>query len=269
VARRRIPTGILPLFPELAAEQDEGPIEGSFELGRPETLTGPRQFFPAPPPRILRSYRTGKCSSWFEKKAAEVGFERPAGTDEAGRGALFGPVMAAAVILDPGRPIKGLNDSKQLTAMQREKLEIEIKATALGWAVAEVSAEEIDRINIYQASRVALRQAVLNLSPQPDFVFVDAMRLDLITPQLSLIHGDAICQSIAAASILAKVERDRRMQSFDQQYPGYNLAGNKGYGTPDHCQALARLGATPQHRKSYSPVANVLPRSQDEGPLLF
>ena len=213
------------------------------------------------------------CSSdlspWFEKKAFEVGFERPAGTDEAGRGALFGPVMAAAVILDPLRPIKGLNDSKQLTASRREELEIEIKFAAICWAVAEVSAEEIDRINIYQASRVALRQAVLNLAPQPDFVFVDAMRLDLITPQLSLIHGDAICQSIAAASILAKVERDRRMQIYDQQFPGYNLGSNKGYGTPDHCEALERLGATHLHRKSYSPVAKVLPRQAEDVPRLF
>lgn len=269
MARRRLPFGILPLFPELAAEPDEGPLEGSFELGRPETLTGPRQFFPAPPTRVLRSYRSGKCSPWFEKKAFEVGFERPAGTDEAGRGALFGPVVAAAVILDAARPIRGLNDSKQLTAARREVLEIEIKATAISWAVAEVSSSEIDRINIYQASRAALRQAVLNLAPQPDFVFVDAMRLDLITPQLSLIHGDAICQSIAAASILAKVERDRMMQSYDQQFPGYHLASNKGYGTPDHCEALTRLGATELHRKSYSPVAKVIPRTLSDEPGLF
>jgi ribonuclease HII len=269
VARRRPLTGILPLFPELAAEQDEGSPEGPFELGRPETLTGFRQFFPTPPSRILRSFRSGKCSPWFEKKALEYGFVLPAGTDEAGRGALFGPVVAAAVILDVNRPIKGINDSKQLTASRREELELEIKASAIGWAIAEVSAAEIDQINIYQASRLALRQSVLDLSPQPDFVFVDAMRLDLITPQLSLIHGDAICQSIAAASILAKVERDRQMQDFGSRFPGYNLGGNKGYGTPDHFAALNRIGATEHHRKSYAPVAKVLPVVGSSSDMLF
>lgn len=269
MARRPSPSGIPPLFSHSACEPDEGPGEGSFELGRPETLRGLRQYFPAPPARILRGYRRGRCSAWFEKKAYEVGFERPAGTDEAGRGSLFGPVLAAAVILSAARPVKGLNDSKQLCASRREELEVEIKDAAISWAVAEVSAEEIDRINIYQASRAALRQAVLNLAPQPDFVFVDAMRLDLITPQLSLIHGDAICQSIAAASILAKVARDRLMVRLDQIYPGYHLARNKGYGTPAHFSALSQLGVTCQHRRSYAPVARHLPRRPQELPSLF
>jgi len=249
---------ILPLFSQVKGTC-EGAADGSFELGSLETLAGSRQFFPAPPSRILRSYTRGTCSRWFEKKAFEVGFERPAGTDEAGRGALFGPVVAAAVILAVAHRIKGINDSKQLPAARREELEVEIKASCVSWAVAVVSAAEIDQVNIYQASRVALRQAILSLAPQPDIVFVDAMRLDLIAPQLSLIHGDAICQSIAAASILAKVERDRQMQDYDLRYPGYNLCSNKGYATPDHCAALLELGATDQHRKTYSPVAKVIP----------
>jgi ribonuclease HII len=260
--------GMLPLIPELEAKFDDD-VDGSFELGFSRTLAGPRQFFPEPPRRILRSFLRGTCSRWFEKKAFEVGFERPAGTDEAGRGALFGPVVAAAVVLAASHRIKGINDSKQLQPARREELELEIKASAISWTVAVVSAAVIDQVNIYQASRLASRQAILNLTPQPDIVFVDAMRLDLMTPQLSLIHGDAICQSIAAASILAKVERDRQMQAYHVQYPGYNLCANKGYATPDHCAALVELGATDQHRKTYSPVAKVLPLMECGTPSLF
>ncbi|MSO21152.1 MAG: ribonuclease HII [Acidobacteria bacterium] len=264
MTRSNLPSGNLRLFVEESASDADR--SGSFELGRLESLSGPGQHFPTPPRYILNKFRLNKlrqknhrngCTRWFEKQAAIAGFERPAGADEAGRGALFGPVMAAAVILNPSLRIKGINDSKQLTAARREELEAQIKATALSWSVAEVDAGEIDRINVYQASRVAMRQAVLTLHPEPDFVFVDALRLDLMTPQLSLIHGDALCLSIAAASILAKVERDRRMQEYERIFPGYNLGQNKGYGTAEHCAALRNLGATRQHRRSYAPVAAV------------
>jgi ribonuclease HII len=175
--------------------------------------------------------------------------------DEVGRGALFGPVLAAAVILDPQDRIRGLHDSKRLSPQQRERLATEIRRRALAWAVASVDAAEIDRINIYQASRVAMRQAVLELNPPPDLLLVDALRLDLTISQVSLIHGDARSISIAAASILAKVERDALMREWDRRFPQYQLASNKGYPTPIHRAVLRELGPTPLHRLTYAPVA--------------
>jgi ribonuclease HII len=177
-----------------------------------------------------------------------------AGLDEAGRGCLFGPVYAAAVILDPDRTIRGLNDSKQLDAETREELAVLIRERAVCWSVARAESVEIDRINIYQASRLAMKRALENLVPQPDYLFVDALVLDTAIEQRSLIHGDARCRSIAAASILAKVERDRVMHQYDEVYPGYGFGRHKGYSTPEHCEALQRLGITPEHRMSYRPV---------------
>lgn len=182
------------------------------------------------------------------------GFARVAGLDEAGRGCLFGPVYAAAVILNPERPIRGLNDSKQLDPERRTVLAGRIRERALAWAVASVDAQTIDRINILQASRLAMKQALGQLCPQPDYLLVDAVRVDSEIEQQPLIHGDALSFSIAAASILAKVDRDAAMAEWDRRYPGYGLAGNKGYATPDHRQALAELGPTPEHRYSYAPV---------------
>ena len=180
-----------------------------------------------------------------------------AGLDEAGRGCLFGPVYAAAVILDPERPVRGLNDSKQLTAAKRESLAELIYQRAVAWSVAHVEAGVIDRINIYQASRLAMKQALERLDPQPDYLLVDALRLDTRIEQKPVIHGDALSHSIAAASILAKVSRDRALREFDQLYPGYGLAAHKGYCTRQHLDALARFGPTPQHRFSYAPVRGV------------
>ncbi len=179
---------------------------------------------------------------------------RIAGLDEAGRGALFGPVVAAAVILNPQRRIVGIDDSKKLTAGRREELAEKIREHALAWATAEMDAGRIDAWNILQASRQAMVAALGKLGAQPDYLLLDAVTLDLQIEQKSLIHGDARSVSIAAASILAKTERDRRMDELHQQYPGYGFAENKGYGTPDHLEALRRLGPTPLHRYSFAPV---------------
>ena len=175
--------------------------------------------------------------------------------DEVGRGALFGPVLAAAVILDPSRRIPGIQDSKRLSPKQREELAAEIQRHALAFATGSVSAAEIDQINIYQASRLAMRKAVSQLVPPPDLVLVDALRLDLTIPQVSIIKGDALSVSIAAASILAKVARDSLMREWDRMYPHYQLARNKGYPTPSHRALLQEHGPTPLHRYSYAPVA--------------
>ena len=177
-----------------------------------------------------------------------------AGIDEAGRGSLLGPVVAAAVILNPRRRIVGLDDSKKLTAERRCELAPRIREHALAWAVAEIDSSRIDAWNIYQASRQAMMAAVSQLSPLPDYLLLDAMEIDLPIEQKALIHGDARSVSIAAASILAKTERDRRMEEFDLQYPQYGLAQHKGYGTPEHLEALRRHGPTPLHRFSYAPV---------------
>jgi ribonuclease HII len=194
------------------------------------------------------------CGARFEREARQRGWQRIAGLDEAGRGSLFGPVVAGAVILNPRRRIVGLDDSKKLSADRRCELAERIHDHALAWATAEIDAGRIDAWNIYQASRQAMAAAVSQLYPSPDYLLLDAMELDLPIEQKALIHGDARSVSIAAASILAKVERDRRMEEFDQLYPQYGLARNKGYGTPDHLEALRRHGPSPVHRFSYAPV---------------
>ena len=195
------------------------------------------------------------CSTRYERQARQAGYRRVAGVDEVGRGALFGPVVAAAVILDPERPIRGLNDSKQLDPETRQRLAVRIRDRAVAWQVAFVDAARIDQWNIYQASRVAMRRAVQALTPAPDYLLVDALCLDVDCPQRALIHGDALSFSIAAASILAKVERDAVITEWDSVFPEYRLAGNKGYYTPEHCAGLERAGSSPLHRLSYAPVA--------------
>lgn len=186
--------------------------------------------------------------------ARQQGWLRIAGIDEAGRGSLFGPVVAAAVVLNPRRRIVGLDDSKKLTPDRRTELDGRIREHALAWAVAEVDASRIDAWNIYQASQQAMLAAVENIRPAPDYLLIDAMQLPLTLEQKSLIHGDARSVSIAAASILAKVERDRLMDEFDDLYPQYGLAQNRGYGTADHLEALRRWGPSPLHRFSFAPV---------------
>lgn len=195
-----------------------------------------------------------RCRSTFERQARERGFQCIAGVDEVGRGCLFGPVFAAAVILDPDAPIRGLNDSKILDAESREALAGQIKTRAKAFAYGAADVFEIDRINIYQASRLAMRRAVEALSIRPDFLLVDALTLDLPIGQLGLIDGDARCRAIAAASILAKVHRDACLAAWHQVFPQYNLASNKGYSTPDHKRALSEHGPTLLHRFSFEPV---------------
>ena len=186
----------------------------------------------------------------YERKFAGKGLI--AGIDEVGRGPLFGPVAAAAVILDPETEILYLNDSKKLSESRREALYDEIMEKAVAVGLAMVSAERIDEINILQATYEAMRAAVSKLSPQPDFLLVDAVTISRLSiPQCPIIKGDAKSRSIAAASIIAKVSRDRLLQQYDALYPGYGLAKNKGYGTAEHIKALKELGPTPLHRRSF------------------
>ena len=192
-----------------------------------------------------------------------------AGVDEAGRGPLAGPVVAAAVILDDLNPIKGLADSKKLTPARREKLYDEIRAKALCCSIAQASVEEIDEINILQATLLAMRRAVEGLRLKPAKVLVDGNqlpRLDVLAE--AIVRGDATVPAISAASILAKVTRDRWCAELDAQYPQYGFAGHKGYGTAEHLAALKKHGACPQHRKTFSPVTQVLARAQTFVPAL-
>ena len=202
----------------------------------------------------LRLLKRLRCTLRFEKNAWESGARLVAGVDEVGRGSLFGCVVAAAVILDPAYRVRGLRDSKLLLRERREVLAERIREQAIAWSVAAVDAARIDQINIYHASRAAMREAVMKLAPAADYLLVDAMKLDWEVPQQAIIHGDALSASIAAASILAKVERDRMMCEWDAVFPSYGLASHKGYSTPKHLAALRELGPTPLHRQSFAPV---------------
>lgn len=193
-------------------------------------------------------------TSRHERALRRAGYRAVAGLDEAGRGALFGPVFAAAVILDPEKPIRGLDDSKQLAPERREILAERIRERAQAWSVAASDAFEIDRWNILEAARLAMRRAVELLPAPCDCLLVDAVRLDVAVPQRALIHGDALSFSIAAASILAKVARDAALDAWDAVFPEYGFRENKGYGTPEHLAALERLGPTTLHRFSFEPV---------------
>ena len=202
----------------------------------------------------LRLLKRLRCTLRYEKKAWSSGAALVAGVDEVGRGSLFGCVVAAAVILDPAYRVRGLRDSKLLPADRREVLAERIREHAIAWSVAAVDAGRIDQINIYHASRAAMREAVIQLAPAPDHLLVDALRLDCHQTQNAIIHGDALSASIAAASILAKVERDRMMCEWDAIFPAYGLASHKGYSTPRHLAALREFGPTPLHRQSFAPV---------------
>ena len=202
----------------------------------------------------LRLLKRLRCTLRYEKMAWSAGARLVAGVDEVGRGSLFGCVVAAAVILDPAYRVRGLRDSKLLLPERRQVLAERIREHAIAWAVAAVDAARIDQINIYHASRAAMREAVLRLAPTADHLLVDAVRVDCELPQEAIIHGDALSASIAAASILAKVERDRIMCEWDAVFPAYGLASHKGYSTPKHLAALRELGPTPLHRQSFAPV---------------
>lgn len=195
----------------------------------------------------------------FEIRAARDGYTRVAGADEVGRGCVFGPVFAAAVILPLDHPLRGLRDSKQLPAGRRTELAKRIRERAVAFSVASVDALEIDRMNILQASMLAMKRALEALDPPCDFAFTDALKLDISVAHTPVIHGDARCASIAAASILAKVERDACIEAWDRVFPAYGLAQNKGYFTEDHRRALESHGPTPLHRFSFDPVRQHCP----------
>jgi ribonuclease HII len=202
----------------------------------------------------MRLLKRLKCTQKFEKLAWAAGAKLVAGVDEVGRGCLFGPVVAGAVILEPGYRIKGLRDSKLLDQNTREKLAERIKQHAIAYAVAAVDVARIDQINIYWASLLAMREAVAQLAPAPDHLLIDAVRIDWECPQTKIIHGDALSISIAAASIIAKVHRDEMVRRWAPVYPEYDLASNKGYRSPKHLAALREHGPTPLHRLSFAPV---------------
>jgi ribonuclease HII len=204
----------------------------------------------------MRLLKRLKCTTRYEKLAWSAGAKLVAGVDEVGRGSLFGPVVAAAVILNPEDRIRGLRDSKLLPADRREVLAARIRERAVAWAIAAVDVARIDQLNIYHASRLAMVEAVAQLVPLPDHLLIDAMLIDWNCSQTKIIHGDALSASIAAASIIAKVERDRMITAWDPIFPVYGLASNKGYSTPHHIRSLRQHGPSPLHRQSFAPVWN-------------
>jgi ribonuclease HII len=210
----------------------------------------------------MRLLKRLKCTQQYEKLAWAAGAKLVAGVDEVGRGSLFGPVVAAAVILEPGYRIKGLRDSKLLDQATREKLSDRIKEHAIAYALGVVDVARIDQLNIYWASLLAMKKAIAQLQPAPDHLLLDAVRVDLDCAQTKIIHGDALSISIAAASIIAKVHRDEMIRRWAPVYPQYDLASNKGYRSPKHLAALKEFGPTPLHRLSFASVwmCNVAPQ---------
>lgn len=215
--------------------------------------------------------KVSQCTSKFEDELFEQGYRLIAGVDEVGRGALAGPVVAAAVILDMTKVPAGIDDSKRLTRKQRERLAAEITSSALGISVVGIEPDQIDQINIHQASLKAMAEAIKGLQPSPDFLLVDGFPLKAVAiAHKAVIGGDAQSVSIAAASIIAKVFRDRIMYDYERQWPGYGFEKNVGYGTVSHRESLRRLGPTPIHRRSFqgvlTPTQLELPMASDEPP---
>ena len=203
--------------------------------------------------------KTPVCGWKLERAARKCGALRIAGVDEVGRGPMFGPVVAAAVILAPKCRLEGLNDSKKVSEKKRCQLDIEIRENAVAWAIAAIDVDTINQINIRNASLLAMRRAVEQLALTPDYLLIDGVdTIEFACPQQAVVQGDGTSFSIAAASILAKVYRDRMIVELDSQYPGYGLASHKGYCSAEHVAALARLGPTPLHRKNWSPVAQTM-----------
>lgn len=201
-----------------------------------------------------------------ENALRRLGFVHVAGVDEVGRGCLAGPVVSGAVILDPARHIPGLADSKQLSPTDRERLDARIRAVAVAWAVAGTDPADIDRMNIHRASIDSMRRAVLALVPLPDVVIVDAFRIPgLPMAQQGIVHGDRRCAAIAAASIVAKVYRDRLMRDLHERDPRYGFDRHKGYGTAEHLAALARHGYSVEHRRSFRPPSLFDTMADDDG----
>ena len=195
---------------------------------------------------------------YYERLAYQEGASFIAGVDEVGRGPLAGPVVAAAVILPKNIEDLGFDDSKKLSASKREEIYRLIQEKAIAIGIGIVDADIIDKVNIYQASRLAMQQAVSELKIQPDYLLIDAMKIDVNTPQIGIIKGDAKSISIAAASIVAKQVRDQMMREFDELYPGYDFSNNAGYGTPKHLEGLKSKGICPIHRKTFAPIKDFL-----------
>jgi ribonuclease HII len=207
----------------------------------------------------------------YEKEAALKGHKAIAGVDEAGRGPLAGPVVAAAVILPTEGALKGVDDSKKLTPAKRDELFDLVRRTAVSYGVGQASVHEIDELNIYRAAQLAMKRAIEALNPIPDFLLTDAMPLPALSqiPQKPLIHGDSLSSSIAAASIMAKVTRDRMMEEMHVKYPVYGFDAHKGYGTEVHIAALKEHGACPEHRLTFAPVMEVMAQKASGGPFEF
>ena len=193
----------------------------------------------------------------YEKECYARGMELIAGVDEVGRGPLAGPVVAAAVILPKGSKILGLNDSKKIPKSKHKEIYEAVLQEAIAIGIGVKDNQVIDQVNIYEATKLAMMEAIGQLEPQPQHLLIDAMRLDLPISQTSIIKGDANSLSIAAASIVAKVTRDQMMEEFDKEYPGYDFAQNAGYGTANHLAGLDQLGVTPIHRRSFEPVKSM------------
>jgi len=231
-------------------EEDKGE-KGEGKTNPQPAIRNPQSDVSASP--ILR---VNRINLEFEHQTVAEGYKFVAGVDEVGRGCLAGAVVAAAVVLDLSKPLpEGLNDSKKISAKNRERIAAEIQATAICYAVAQVEADEIDRINILQATKKAMISAVGKLVPAADFLLIDALQLkEIALPQKAIIHGDAISASIAAASIIAKTHRDNLMSEFDKIYPAYGFSSHVGYGTKAHFEALRKHGACPLHRKTFRGV---------------
>ena len=195
---------------------------------------------------------------YYERLAYQEGASFIAGVDEVGCGPLAGPVVAAAVILPKNIEDLGFDDSKKLSSSKREEIYRLIQEKAIAIGIGIVDADIIDQVNIYQASRLAMQQAVSELKIQPDYLLIDAMKIDVNTPQIGIIKGDAKSISIAAASIVAKQVRDQMMREFDELYPGYDFSNNAGYGTPKHLEGLKSKGICPIHRKTFAPIKDFL-----------
>ena len=200
----------------------------------------------------------------YEKELYVQGINLIAGVDEVGRGPLAGPVVAAAVILPQNCKIKGLNDSKKIPKKKHEEIFQAVKDNALAIGIGIMDNQVIDQVNIYEATKLAMKEAISQLTPQPEHLLIDAMKLELPISQTSIIKGDANSLSIAAASIVAKVTRDELMKEFDQQYPGYDFTANAGYGTAKHLEGLEKLGVTQIHRISFEPVKTLVSTKKDK-----